>query len=1066
MSNGNIISPHGLRVLLSDISPVANNLATPAMSELSNIGELNGVNNNDDTSSVGTYSGGISKAANIGESNPKDDNILNESKENLNTPDAHKILKELRIKYLNNIIIGHLNINALANKFDALSSIIKDKLDILVICETKLGDSYPDKQFYIEGYKKYRLDRNENGGGGVMIYVRSDIPSDKLEKHVFSKNVEALFVEINLRKSKLLLVGTYHSTHPEYGTSDNDFFEQMGFALDVYSNYDKFLLAGDFNVEEDETPIQEFLEAFGARNLVKEKTCFKSLDNPSCIDLFLTNSHLSFQKTTTVSTGLSDFHKMTVTVLKTTFPKAKPKILSYRDFSKYIEGNFRRDLRSKLSGIRSNDYETFEKAFLEVLNTHAPYKTKAVRANQKPYMTKQLRKAIMRRSYLENKFYKYKTPADNRAYKKQKNYCNRLYKRERRKFYSNLNLNKITDNKMFWNTIKPLFSDKGGSRENIVLIEDDKIISDDLEVAQKFNDFFRDAVNSLNIVENRFLLTEITNNVSNVNEAISKFENHPSIISIKEKVDINHRFSFSKVEVEVIRKEIKYLDQRKPGTFMNIPSRQLKQVIDIVTEPLTQIWNNEVVQNTKFPTNLKLADISPIFKKIKNTVVNNYRPVSILPTISKIFERVMQKQMNSFVDTFLSPYLCGYRKGYNSQYALLVMIEKWKLSLDNGGLAGGILMDLSKAFDTINHQLLISKLHAYGFNNDALELLFDYLSKRCQRTKINTSFSTWSELMSGVPQGSVLGPILFNIYLNDLMYQFTLTDVCNLADDTTPYVCDADLQSLLSKLESDTITAIMWFESNYMKLNQDKCHFLIAGNTPEHLWAKVGQEIIWESSQEKLLGLVIDKKLSFNKHLTILCKKSSAKVTALARMMKIIPVEKKRILMKAFIESQFSYCPLIWMFCSRKMNGRINYIHERGLRLVYDDYTSTFPELLRKDNSVCIHYRNIQKVAIEMFKVKHDLCPEILQSLFCKISGRTRLKASFIRPKIKSVYNGEQSLRSFGPIVWDTMIPRHLKEIADLEKFKRAITEWKPDNCPCRLCKDYVPNLGFATINT
>ena len=173
-----------------------------------------------------------------------------------------------------------------------------------------------------------------------------------------------------------------------------------------------------------------------------------------------------------------------------------------------------------------------------------------------------------------------------------------------------------------------------------------------------------------------------------------------------------------------------------------------------------------------------------------------------------------------------------------------------------------------------------------------------------------------------------------------------------------------NLEELLLNLEYDTLSAIIWFENNFMKLNRDKCHFLIAANTHEHLWVKVGDTLIWESSEEKLLGVTIDKNLNFNTHVSIMCKKASQKVSALARVAKLLPFYRKRVLLKAFIESQFSYCPLVWMFCSRQMNRKINYIHERALRLVYDDYTSSFNELLIKDNTVSIHHRNIQNVAI------------------------------------------------------------------------------------------------------
>ena len=163
-----------------------------------------------------------------------------------------------------------------------------------------------------------------------------------------------------------------------------------------------------------------------------------------------------------------------------------------------------------------------------------------------------------------------------------------------------------------------------------------------------------------------------------VKRAVKKFGHHPSIIDIKRNVSITTKFSFVEVGVAEMMTEINNLDAKKAGTFKNIPVKILKEAVDIVAQPLTDIWKFEIVLGRKFSSQLKLADITPLHKKLETIKKENYRPVSLLPVVSKLFERLMQKQMVSYIEKFLSPYLCGYRKGFNAQYALIAMIEKWK----------------------------------------------------------------------------------------------------------------------------------------------------------------------------------------------------------------------------------------------------------------------------------------------------------------------------------------------------------------------------------------------------
>ena len=305
-----------------------------------------------------------------------------------------------------------------------------------------------------------------------------------------------------------------------------------------------------------------------------------------------------------------------------------------------------------------------------------------------------------------------------------------------------------------------------------------------------------------------------------------------------------------------------------------------------------------------------------------------------------------------------------------------------------------------------------------------------------------------------------MGPLLFNVYICDIFFDIIECDTASYADDNTPYNSDFSLDNVIINLEKSTNSLLNWFRENHMKANADKCHLLVSSN--ESCTAKIEDFSIKNSTEEKLLGVKFDSNLSFENHVTSLCKKASQKLHALARISHYIDLNKRRNLMKGFITSQFSYCPLIWMFHSRSLNNKINRIHERALRLVYQNNLS-FSELLDLGTSVTVHQKNFQVIVTEIYEVKNGIAPDITNDIFKRQNPSYNLRSScnqFRRENVKTVHYCIQSVRYLGPKICE-LVPNNIKYSNSLSKFKKLIKSWEPEACLCRLCKTYIARVGF-----
>ena len=408
-----------------------------------------------------------------------------------------------------------------------------------------------------------------------------------------------LCLELNLRKRKWLVIGICKP--PSY--SEDAFIKSL---LSCFTNTTKefanIALLGDFNMTAENTKMEQLMNTFSLERLITTPTCFRSV-TPTCVDLILTNYKQYFMKSQALVTGISDLHALTLTIMRNTFYKGNPKTKLYRDFKNFDYEMFENKLSYSLQAFQLLDYTRFYNVFLPLLNKYAPIKKKILRENRSSFMAKTLRKAIMLRSQLKNKFIKSQNNEDWSNYKKQRNFCTKFLKKTKQNYFGELDMKHLNDSRNFWKRIKPFFSDKGVKSNKMMIIEKDKLFSEERSIADVMKNYFVGISKSLNLKGSSE--SNVDNIGSNIRHSLKNvlFEDDISVKIIREKNADNAELRFQPISTKELKKIIIGLDCNKSNLNGCIPANVLKDTCDTFIPYLTEIINDSF-QNGNFTIEL------------------------------------------------------------------------------------------------------------------------------------------------------------------------------------------------------------------------------------------------------------------------------------------------------------------------------------------------------------------------------------------------------------------------------------------------------------------------------
>jgi hypothetical protein len=508
---------------------------------------------------------------------------------------------------------------------------------------------------------------------------------------------------------------------------------------------------------------------------------------------------------------------------------------------------------------------------------------------------------------------------------------------------------------------------------------DNSPITNTKEIANAFNSYFTNVSNQFLSVKRTELDTQSCNNISGF---------------VNNKIERNVQFSIPPITTDFVLKLLKSMPTSKATGLDGFGVHILKISAPAIVASVTRICNLSI-ETGKFPDKWKEARISPIFKGGKRENCSNYRPVSVLPILSKILEKHVFKYLYEYLQShnLVVDSQFGFRKNQSCQTALISLTEKMYRAISQGNYFGMVQLDLSKAFDLVNHSLLIKKLTLYRCDDATVEWFTSYLDSRSQTVRIEQSLSESQSIISGVPQGSILGPLLFLMYINDLSLCIRHSEVLLYADDTSLSVEGNNVLEIEYKLCGDVASVLNWCTVNDMVISVLKSSSMIVSTRQKlskndmSLNVNLENNVIPCVSCTKILGVCVDNVLSWDEHIRTVCTKIARKLYLLQQIKAFLPIDARKLFFNSYVLPHFDYCSIIWGNCSHALLYKLEKLQKRAARLILDEVldqekTTRSHVLFSKLGWMPVQDRITFHRAVQAFKCNKGLCDQGLNQIF------------------------------------------------------------------------------------